>query len=135
MFIRYLIQCEKRLKQSSQSTSLAQKRTCNYFQVVHHDFMHQTWSSSTYFLIPLFIILEKEFSTTLFLKNNFFLLLKYLFASGLSCPLTCGILVPQPGIEPIFLALEGGFLITRQPGKSQQCHFLNQDLCKASNLT
>ena len=38
---------------------------------------------------------------------------------GLSCPSACGILVPQPGIEPASSALQGGFLTTRSPGKSQ----------------
>ena len=41
-----------------------------------------------------------------------------LASSGLSCPLACGILVPQPGIEPPCAALEGRFLITGSPGKS-----------------
>ena len=39
---------------------------------------------------------------------------------GLSCPVACGILVPQPGIEPASPALEGGFLITGRPGKSPE---------------
>ena len=39
-------------------------------------------------------------------------------ACGLSCPTACGILVPQPGIEPASRALEGGFLTTGPPGKS-----------------
>ena len=34
----------------------------------------------------------------------------------LSCPAACGILVPQPGIEPGSRALEGGFLTTEPPG-------------------
>ena len=38
---------------------------------------------------------------------------------GLSCPSACGILVPQPGIEPASSALQGGFLTTGSPGKSQ----------------
>ena len=38
---------------------------------------------------------------------------------GLTCPTACGILVPQPGIEPMSPALEGGFLTTGPPGKSQ----------------
>jgi hypothetical protein len=29
------------------------------------------------------------------------------------CPTACGILVPQPGVEPASPALEGGFLTTR----------------------
>ena len=37
-------------------------------------------------------------------------------ACGLSCPMACGILVPQPGIEPVSPALEGGFLTTGPPG-------------------
>ena len=39
-------------------------------------------------------------------------------ACGLSCPVACGILVPRPGIKPVSLALEGGFLTTEPPGKS-----------------
>ena len=37
---------------------------------------------------------------------------------GLSCPAACGILVPQPGIEPTSPALEGRFFTTGPPGKS-----------------
>ena len=40
-------------------------------------------------------------------------------AYGLSCPATCGILVPRPWIKPASPALEGGFLTTGPPGKSQ----------------
>lgn len=36
----------------------------------------------------------------------------------LSCSVACGILFPQPGIEPVSLALECRFLITGSPGKS-----------------
>ena len=36
----------------------------------------------------------------------------------LSFPKACGILVPQPGIKPVFPALAGGFLTTGPPGKS-----------------
>ena len=35
-----------------------------------------------------------------------------------SCPEACEILVPQPELEPMSLALDGGFLLTRPPGKS-----------------
>ena len=38
---------------------------------------------------------------------------------GLSCPAACGILVPQPEIEPASPASEGGFLNTGPRGKSQ----------------
>ena len=43
---------------------------------------------------------------------------------GLSCPMACGILVPRPGTEPTFPALEGGFLTTRPPGKFRMYYFL-----------
>ena len=39
-------------------------------------------------------------------------------AHGLSCPKVCGILSPWPGIEPLFLALEGQYLTTGPLGKS-----------------
>ena len=45
-------------------------------------------------------------------------------AWGLHCSTTCGILVPWPGIKPASPALEGGFLTTRPPGKSQDTFFL-----------
>ena len=31
-------------------------------------------------------------------------------AWGLSCPMACGIIAPQPGTKPISPALQGGFL-------------------------
>ena len=40
-------------------------------------------------------------------------------AHGLSCPMACGILVPQPGIKPMSPALEGRFLTTELPRKYQ----------------
>ena len=42
------------------------------------------------------------------------------FQHELSRPEACGILVPQPGIEPASLALEGQFLTYGPPGKSQK---------------
>ena len=36
---------------------------------------------------------------------------------GLGCPVACGILVPQPGIQPVSPALEGISLPTGPPGK------------------
>ena len=39
-------------------------------------------------------------------------------ARGLSCPATCGISIPPPGIEPVSLALEGGFFTAGSPGKA-----------------
>ena len=39
-------------------------------------------------------------------------------ARGLGCPLTCGILVPGPGIELMSSAFQGGFLTTGPTGRS-----------------
>ena len=40
------------------------------------------------------------------------------------CPVACGILVPQPGIEPASPALEDRFLTTGPPGKSHVRGFI-----------
>ena len=45
---------------------------------------------------------------------------------GLGCPAACGILVPRPGIEPVSPALEGGFLTTGPPVKSQTLGFFKK---------
>jgi len=37
---------------------------------------------------------------------------------GVSCPAACGVVVSLPGIEPVFPALEGGFLTAGPPGNS-----------------
>ena len=42
----------------------------------------------------------------------------------LGCSAVCGILVTQPGIEPVSPALQSGFLTTGAPGKSQNTAFL-----------
>ena len=42
----------------------------------------------------------------------------------LSCPSVCGVLVPQPGMEPASPALEGRFLTTGPPGKSPHVYFI-----------
>ena len=42
-------------------------------------------------------------------------------ALGLSCPVACGILVPQPGIKSASPALEGAFLTSGPPRKSPRC--------------
>ena len=49
-------------------------------------------------------------------------------APRLSCPEACGILVPQPGIEPASLPLENRFLTTGPPVKSLGSHFLRQEI-------
>ena len=46
---------------------------------------------------------------------------------GLSYPLACGIFVPWPGIEPASPPLEGRFLTTGVPGKSQLCPLLQKE--------
>ena len=49
--------------------------------------------------------------------------LQHIHSLGLACRLsysTCGILVPQPGIEPTSSALQNGFLATGMPGKPQK---------------
>ena len=38
--------------------------------------------------------------------------------SRLDCPVACGVLVPRPGMEVVFPALEDRFLTTGPPGKS-----------------
>ena len=47
------------------------------------------------------------------------LYLVWVAACRLGCPTACGILVLWPGIKPASPALEGGFLTTGLPGKSQ----------------
>ena len=42
---------------------------------------------------------------------------------GLSCSVTYGILVPQPRVEPMFPALQGGFFTTGPTGKSPGVNF------------
>ena len=62
---------------------------------------------------------------------DFLLALEHLLSSvahGLSCPTGCGILVPQPGIEPEFAALEGEVLTTGPPGKSSSVPFFKKSL-------
>ena len=56
-------------------------------------------------------------------------------ARRLSCPAACGILVPQPGIEPAFPALEGGFLTTGPPGKSLKSKDLLKNKTKIPQYT
>ena len=52
-------------------------------------------------------------------------------AHRLSCPTACEILLPQPGIEPMSPALEGGFLTTGPTGNS--LHYgLSQDVEQCS---
>ena len=45
---------------------------------------------------------------------------------GSSCLTACGVLAPQPEIEPMSPTLEGGFL--RQPGKSLHSPFFKNSL-------
>ena len=66
-------------------------------------------------------LLLRHAGFSLVVACGFFLSL--VVARGLSCPVTCGILVPPPGIEPSSPALEGGFFTTGPPGKSLNSHF------------
>ena len=52
---------------------------------------------------------------------------------GLSCPAACGFLALRRGIEPMSPALQGGFLTTRPPGKSQS--FLKEYLLLNVNIS
>ena len=53
------------------------------------------------------LIFSLQLNLTLKEKNYLFLLCgAFTAAHGLSCPLACGILVPQPGIEPVSSAVE-----------------------------
>ena len=53
---------------------------------------------------------------------------KYFFSRFGCCSLTCGTLVPRPGIEPVLLAVEAQVLSTELPGKSLGDHFLTTNV-------
>ena len=90
----------------------------------------------SFYIVSFFKI---SFNSPLFKFYLFFILaalgLRYgtwaslVVALGLSCPSACGILVPQPGIEPASPALEGGFLTTGPPGKSVSSVFYSKMFC------
>ena len=44
----------------------------------------------------------------------------------LSCPTAYGLLVPRPGMKPVSPAVEGKFLTTGPPGKSQEMIFFKE---------
>ena len=44
---------------------------------------------------------------------------------GLTCSIGCRILVPLTGMEPTYPKLEGKFLTTSPPGKSQKANSVN----------
>ena len=52
----------------------------------------------------------------------------------LSCPEACGILVPQPGIQPTSPALQGRFLTSGPPVNSQE-HFILTDIISNSKVS
>ena len=56
-------------------------------------------------------------------------------AVGLRCSVACGILIPLPGVEPMFPALQGEFLTTGPPGKSQYSEFLTWDFKTQNSLS
>ena len=47
---------------------------------------------------------------------------------GLSCPVVCGIFVPQPGIKPVSPILAGAFFATGLPGEIPLIIFFNISL-------
>ena len=53
-------------------------------------------------------------------------------AHGLSCPIACGILVPQPEIEPMSPTLQSGFL-TIGPLRQSPHHYLDVRLGNSSS--
>ena len=57
-------------------------------------------------------------TATMFIFFSFGCVRSLVVAHGLSCPAACGILVPQPGIEPLSPALGGRFSTPGPPGKS-----------------
>ena len=63
------------------------------------------------------LIMEKKTSSLYFFLFKKIFTLLVLAASGLSCPIVCGILVPRPGIKPTSPALEGRFSTTGPGGK------------------
>ena len=73
-------------------------------------------------LIYDFLVLDKILYRKYSFTNFIFLIFMYLAVSGLvmvhklNFSAVCGILVPQPGIELAFPALEDGFLATELPG-------------------
>ena len=54
-------------------------------------------------------------------------------AHRLSCPAACGILIPQPGIEPMSPALEGRFLTSGPPRKSPAKNFEEENCFSCSS--
>ena len=73
------------------------------------------------YLLAIFIYSLKKCLGLSLIKKNFFWLygvFVLVHMCELSCPTACVILVLQPGIEPVTLALDDRFLITGPPGKS-----------------
>ena len=79
------------------------------------------------FLIPINLYFHINLLLYIFFNVNFFYccLLYFIYAFNFwPHRTTCGILVPQPGIEPTPPALEGGLLTTGPPGKSLLLYIL-----------
>ena len=55
-------------------------------------------------------------------------------AHGLSCSVARGILVPQPGVKPACLVLQGGFSTSGPPGESW-LSILNIAVCTCQSQT
>ena len=54
---------------------------------------------------------------------------------GLICSAACGTLVPRPGMEALFLALQCGFLTTGPPGKSGRYFLRGKTALKTAAMT
>ena len=100
-------------------------------QTVGHDWMTDTHILTHYDFLSLriFILHLLKMSFWTYVEIHFFFSFWLFFilcccawdfsrCDARACPVTCGILVPWPGIKPASPTLEGTFLITVPPGKS-----------------
>ena len=77
------------------------------------------------------MILDSDDGGCFFFLNILFIWLHQVFIVVLNCSMPCGILVPQPGMEPMSHARQGRLLSTGPPGKSHGCFFLRKYQAKA----
>ena len=115
-----------------------------------HSITSSAVSSSSQLLIPTVIWMWSTNSHLTFLFGKYLLVCFSLAALGpgwatwdlftvahgfclevcrLSCPITCGIWVPLPGIKPMSPALQGRFLTTGPPGNSLTSLFRSVKMC------
>ena len=72
-----------------------------------------------------------QVASPFFKISYLFIWLRQVFIVVLNCSMPCGILVPQPGMEPMSPAGQGRPLSTGPPGKSHGCFFLRKYQAKA----